>query len=150
MKGRKFKIWTAFVDRDREMADLTNYLDGEPNSILFLYGPKSSGKTTVLYHLCDELAGEKTYDIKFLNLRETFLESYEDFLQAFFKARNEAENSLRASTKRQYSLFGLFKLDAFTERMLKRKKEDPFLVMKVEFQKLVKKGLRVLLNRMYS
>ena len=145
MKGRKFKIWTAFIDRDREMADLTNYLEGEPNSILFLYGPKSSGKTTVLYRLYDELAEGKIYDIKFLNLRETFLDSYEDFLQAFFKVRNDRENSLKLSTKRQYSLFGLFKLDALTERMLKRKKEDPFLVMKVEFQKLVKKGRRPLI-----
>ena len=47
MKGREFRIRTAFIDRNREMADLRNYLKGEPNSILFLYGPKSSGKTTV-------------------------------------------------------------------------------------------------------
>ncbi len=145
MKGREFRIRTAFIDRNREMADLRNYLKGEPNSILFLYGPKSSGKTTVLYRLCDELAEDKSYDIKFLNLRETFLDSYEDFLQAFFKARDDRENSLKMSTKRQYSLFGLFKLDAFTERMLRRKREDPFLVMKMEFQKLVKKGRRPLI-----
>ena len=32
-------------------------------------------------------------------------------------------------------LFGLFKLDAFTEWMLRQKKENLFLVMKREFQR---------------
>jgi AAA+ ATPase superfamily predicted ATPase len=145
MEKRKFKIKTTFIDREQELRLLRNYLEAQPNSILFLYGPKSSGKTTLLYYLCDELAEDKNYEVKFLNLRETFLDSYEDFLQAFFKTRNNMGNSLKVSTKRQYSLFGLFKLDALTERMLKGKNEDPFVVMKVEFQKLVKKGRKPLI-----
>ncbi len=140
MEKREFKIKTTFINRELELRLVRNYLEAQPNSILFLYGPKSSGKTTLLYRLCDELADNKSYEVKFLNLRKTFLDSYEDFLQAFFKARNDTENNLKVSTKRQYSLFGLFKLDAITERMLKRKKEDPFLVMEREFQQLVKKG----------
>jgi len=145
MKKRKFKIKTTFIDREQELRLLRNYLEAQPNSILFLYGPKSSGKTTLLYRLCDELAEDKSYDVKFLNLRETFLDSYDDFLQAFFKTRSDRENGLNVSTKRQYSMFGLFKLDAVVERMLKGKNEDPFVVMKAEFQKLVKKGRRPLI-----
>ena len=145
MEKRKFKIKTTFIDREQELRLLRNYLEAQPNSILFLYGPKSSGKTTLLYRLCDELAEDKSCDVKFLNLRETFLDSYEDFLQAFFKTRNDRENGLKVSTKRQYSMFGLFKLDAVVERMLKGKKEDPFLIMEKEFQKLVKKGRKPLI-----
>lgn len=145
MEKRKFKIKTTFIDRKQELRLVRNYLEAQPNSILFLYGPKSSGKTTLLYYLCDELAGDKSYEVKFLNLREIFLDSYDDFLQTFFKVRNNAENNLKVSTKRQYSLFGLFKLDAITERMLKRKDEDPFIVMKMEFKKLVKKGRKPLI-----
>ena len=48
----------------------------------------------------------------------------------------------KPSTHRQYSLFGLFKLDAFTERMLRKKQEDPFLVMEREFQRLQKKNIQ--------
>jgi len=50
--------------------------------------------------------------------------------------------ALKTGTRRQYSLFGLFKLDAFTERMLKGKQEDPFLVMKQGFQRLQKKDIQ--------
>ncbi|MDL1967573.1 MAG: ATP-binding protein, partial [Deltaproteobacteria bacterium] len=145
MDKRKFKIKTTFIDREQELRLLHNYLEAQPNSILFFYGPKSSGKTTLLYRLCDEVEDDKNYEVKFLNLRETFLDSYKDFLQAFFKTRNDRENSLKVSTKRQYSMFGLFKLDAVVERMLKGKNEDPFAVMKVEFQKIIKKGRKPLI-----
>ncbi len=43
-----FKLDVAFIDRENEMAELRNYLESRPNSILFLYGPKSSGKTTLM------------------------------------------------------------------------------------------------------
>ena len=137
----RFKIDVTFINRGKEMAELRNYLEGRPNAILFLYGPKSSGKTTLMYRLFKQMEAEKRYKINFLNLREIFLTSYDDFIDAFFKSSN-AEKGLKTGTRRQYSLFGLFKLDAFTEKMLKKRQEDPFLVMKREFQRLVKKGIR--------
>ena len=136
----RFKIDVTFINRENEMAELRNYLEGRPNSILFLYGPKSSGKTTLMYQLFEQMEVEKRYEIKFLNLREIFLTSYDDFINAFFKSSN-SEKGLKTGTRRQYSLFGLFKLDAFTEKMLKKRQEDPFLIMKREFQRLVKKGI---------
>ena len=136
----RFKIDVTFINRENEMAELRNYLEGRPNSILFLYGPKSSGKTTLMYQLFEQMEVEKRYEINFLNLREIFLTSYDDFINAFFKSSN-SEKGLKTGTRRQYSLFGLFKLDAFTEKMLKKRQEDPFLIMKREFQRLVKKGI---------
>jgi len=50
-----FKIDIAFVNRTREIAELRNYLESAPNSILFLHGPKSSGKTTLMYRLFDQI-----------------------------------------------------------------------------------------------
>ncbi|MBL0699404.1 MAG: AAA family ATPase [Desulfosarcina sp.] len=138
---KQFKLDVAFINREREMAELLNYLESRPNSILFLYGPKSSGKTTLMYRLFEQIEQEKEYEINFLNLREIFLTSYDDFIDAFFKS-TEHENSLKSGIRRQYSLFGMFKLDAFTERMLKKRKEDPFLVMEREFQRLHKKNIQ--------
>ncbi len=123
------------------MAGLRNYLEGRPNSILFLYGPKSSGKTTLMYRLFEQIEKEKGYEINFLNLRKVFLTSYDDFIDAFFKSAVD-NNGMKTGIRRQYSLFGLFKLDAFTERMLKKRQEDPFLVMEREFQRLQKKNIR--------
>ncbi|OPX33420.1 MAG: hypothetical protein B1H11_12730 [Desulfobacteraceae bacterium 4484_190.1] len=70
-----------------------------------------------------------------------FLTTYDDFIDAFFKSSNSGDG-LKTGTRRQYSLFSLFKLDAFTEKMLKKRREDPFLVMKQEFQRLIKKGIQ--------
>ena len=36
-----------FWDREKERKWLKHYLLTEPNAILFVYGPKSSGKTTL-------------------------------------------------------------------------------------------------------
>ena len=137
----EYDIYVAFIDREREMAELSSYLRGEPNSILFMYGPKSSGKTTLMYRLFEHIEKEKGYDINFLNLRKIFLSLYDDFIDAFFKSAEQG-NGIKTGTHRQYSLFGIFKLDAFTERMLRQKKEDPFLVMEREFQRLQKKNIR--------
>ncbi|MFW8601975.1 ATP-binding protein [Desulfobacterota bacterium M19] len=135
------KMQIAFVNRQKEMQELRNYLYTPANSILFLHGPKSSGKTTLMYRLFEQIKEERDYEINFLNLREVFLTSYDDFIDTFFKsARND--NGLKTGTRRQYSLFGLFKLDAFTEKMLKKRQEDPFLVMKREFQRLQKKNIQ--------
>ena len=137
----RFKIDVTFINREKELAELRNYLEGRPNAILFLYGPKSSGKTTLMYRLFEQMEAEKSYKINFLNLRKVFLTSYDDFIDAFFKS-SVAEKGLKTGTRRQYSLFGFFKLDAFTEKMLKKRQEDPFLIMEREFQRLVKKGIR--------
>ncbi|MCD6271292.1 MAG: AAA family ATPase, partial [Deltaproteobacteria bacterium] len=137
----QFKIDISFINREREMTELRNYLEGQPNAILFLYGPKSSGKTTLMYRLFEQMEAEKKYKINFLNLREVFLTTYDDFIDAFFKSSSSG-NGLKTGTRRQYSLFGLFKLDAFTEKMLKKRQEDPFPVMKREFQRLLKKGIQ--------
>ncbi len=137
----EYDIRVAFINRKKEMLELRRYLSGEPNSILFLHGPKSSGKTTLMYRLFERIEKEKDYEINFLNLRKVFLTSYDDFIDAFFKSAGD-DNGLKTGIRRQYSLFGLFKLDAFTERMLKKRQEDPFLVMEREFQRLQKKDIR--------
>ena len=137
----EMKMQMVFVNRERETEELRNYLCTPANSILFLYGPKSSGKTTLMYRLFDQIRAGKDYEINFLNLREVFLTSYDDFIDAFFKSA-ESDNGLKTGIRRQYSLSGLFKLDAFTERMLKKRQEDPFLIMKREFQRLQKKNIQ--------
>ena len=37
-----------FYDREKELKYLKTYCQLEPNSILFVYGPKSSGKAKVM------------------------------------------------------------------------------------------------------
>ena len=94
-----------------------------------------------MYRLFEQIKQENAYEINFLNLRKVLLTSYDDFIDTFFKS-TEHGNGIKTGTRRQYSLFGLFKLDAFTEHMLHQKKEDPFLVMEREFQRLREKDIQ--------
>ena len=55
----RFKIDVTFINRGRWPS---NYLEGRPNSILFLYGPKSSGKTMLMYQLFEQMEAENRYD----------------------------------------------------------------------------------------
>lgn len=45
-----------FYNREKELNYLKNYVQLEPNSILFVYGPKSSGKSTVMLRVIEELS----------------------------------------------------------------------------------------------
>ncbi len=73
-----------FYNREKELHFLKTYVQLEPNSILFVYGPKSSGKSTVMRRVIKELEDS---DIVFFyyNLRKYATYSKEEFLRVFFE-----------------------------------------------------------------
>jgi AAA+ ATPase superfamily predicted ATPase len=84
---RGFKInggIMKFYNRERELQYLKTYCQLEPNSILFVYGPKSSGKSTVMRRVIKELEGS---DIVFFyyNLRKYATPTRDEFLRVFFE-----------------------------------------------------------------
>jgi len=127
----------AFVNRDVEIRYLKSWITEKPNSILFLYGPKSSGKTTLIYRLIEQNMSDGGYDIKHFNLRELLLLNYDSFLRAFF----EQKSSEQVKEIRQYDL-KVFKLSVETLKGLASRELDPFIVMKRELEKSNKKGRR--------
>jgi len=72
-----------FINRETEIKYLHNHFNSEPNSLLFLYGPKSSGKSTLLSKVVNELDTRK-YVINFLDLREMLIFDFNSFLDRFF------------------------------------------------------------------
>ncbi len=127
----------AFVNRENEIAYLQNWINAKPENILFLYGPKSSGKTTLIYRFIEHNLSAGQYDIKHFNLRELLLINYESFLRAFF----EVKSSEQVKETRQYDL-KVFKLSVETIKGLESRMLDPFIVMKRELEKITKKGKR--------
>ena len=127
----------AFVNREDELAYLETWISAKPENILFLYGPKSSGKTTLIYRFIDQNLSKGRYDIKHFNLRELLLVNYESFLQAFFEIKHREQ----VKETRQYDL-KVFKLSVETLKGLESKELDPFVVMKRELEKSNKKGKR--------
>ncbi|MBF0449936.1 MAG: ATP-binding protein [Candidatus Magnetomorum sp.] len=130
----------AFINRDKELNELLHWINGKANSILFVYGPKSSGKTTLLMKFIEKNLTNKQFSIKHFNLRKMLIANYSDFIQAFFETdySNATED---IKQKREYNL-KLFKLSKEIKKSLENKTLDPFVVMEKELLKIVKKGKR--------
>ncbi len=45
----EYKNEPAFINRQEEIGYLKEWIGERPKNILFFYGPKSSGKTTLIY-----------------------------------------------------------------------------------------------------
>ena len=139
-KLQPFTKEPAFVNRQDELAYLQSWISAKPENILFLYGPKSSGKTTLIYRFIEANLSNGRYDIKHFNLRKLLLVNYESFLRAFF----EMKTSEQVKETRQYDL-KVFKLSVETLKGLEAKELDPFVIMERELEKCNKKGKRPLI-----
>ena len=125
----------AFINRKNDIIFLQEWISEKPNQILFLYGPKSSGKTTLLYQLVTRLSSnKKQFEFKILNLREILINNYKDFIQIFFGVNTLQEKGDIKET-REYNT-KIFKLKVEVLKGIYSKELDPFKVMKRELEKL--------------
>ena len=136
----KYKQDVAFINRGRELAYLANFIDKRPNEILFLHGPKSSGKTTLLYRFFNKIQREQKLDVKLVNLREILIADYKDFLKVFFGI-DYGQSKEDVKEIREYDL-KIFKVKVEVLKGLDAGEIDPFSVMKQELQKLNSKNIK--------
>ena len=135
--------WTkrpAFINRKKELDFLKQWITEQPENILFLYGPKSSGKTTLIDKFIIENLTNSQWDVKHFNLREIFIINYKDFIQAFFEV-DYSRSKEDVKEKREYNL-KVFKLTTEVLKGLRSKELDPFVVMKKELIKQTAKEVR--------
>jgi len=137
-----YKKDVAFINREQELKFLQDYIDIRPESILFIHGPKSSGKTTLLYKFFEQIQKGQKLDVKFLDLRETFTSGYEDFIKTFFHVETRGEKKEKLASNINV---GFFKIDTSVEKKILEKRADPFKVMKAEFLNLTEKGIKPVL-----
>jgi len=75
-----------FLDREKEELFILNRLKSRPENILFIYGPKSSGKTTFIEYIVEEKLGkEKDFYVNYVNFRGYALVNYSSFLNIYFQ-----------------------------------------------------------------
>ncbi|MBI4648744.1 MAG: ATP-binding protein, partial [Bacteroidia bacterium] len=105
-----------FINRDAEIKYLNAHFESEPNSLLFLYGPKSSGKSTLLEKVINELDLKK-YIVNYINLRGVLIYNFKSFLDVFFQRniKNKAIDILEGITIN----LGFFNLNIDEEAILK-------------------------------
>ena len=137
-----------FWDREKEKKWLKRYLLTEPNAILFVYGPKSSGKTALLMEVIKELADQdeflKGYDVYWYDLRGIVVSSYEDVLNIFFE---DAESEALKEVEREFGIgipnVATFRVKRKVMEEIKRKEVDAFRYMERKIASKGKKGIIV-------
>jgi len=129
-----------FINRKNEISFLRSWIAETPKNVLFIFGPKSSGKTTLLSRFIDHNMPDSRYDIKHFNLRKIFIVNYQYFLQAFFGI-DYSKSKEDVKERRQYNL-KVFNLTVETLKGLEEKSLDPFAVMEKELQKRAAQGIR--------
>ena len=135
-KNYRFFRGYPFIDREEEIKFLNNWFTNIPNRVLFLYGPKSTGKTTLMEYVLENL--DKNYWVNYLNLRRTLIASYENFVYSFFEEEDKTEE-----LNRTYDL-KIFKLEAKTLKAVKSQSKNLFAELIRQFEKIKEQKIFVI------
>lgn len=136
----EYKNEPAFINRQEEISYLKTWIEERPNQILFFFGPKSSGKTTLIYKFVEGFLGDESkFSVKLFNLRKVLIVNYENFLQRFFTLEDPREKD--STQTRQYNL-KVFKLTVKMQQKIKDRQLDPFDVMEAELKELNSKEIK--------
>jgi len=132
-----------FWDREKEVRDLKAHIESEPNSILFVYGPKSSGKSTLVMKIMEDM--KKQVHSYFYDLRLMPISSYKDILAVFFRERGWKQKLKEAIPSIVSSAANYFEVDAKVIEDIFSLKLNPFEVMEGVIKSKEKKGKRVVI-----
>ena len=128
-----------FWDREKEKKWLKHYLLTEPNAILFVYGPKSSGKTTLLMKVVEELPEDK-FIYYWFDLRGKLLSSYKDVIDVFFLDEESYRELEEITEKVEGGIMSFFKVSVKRKEKIERRKIDAFEYMERVLKKHVQEG----------
>jgi len=129
-----------FINRDKEINFFLNYFKNRPERVLWVYGPKSTGKTTLIEYILENRLDSKEYNINYLNFRRMLINSFDSFIDSFLEEQDEVETQLN----RNYNLFGLFKLEAKTLKKIKENRKNLFNYLLEEFSKEKRKNIFII------
>ena len=129
-----------FVNRKEEQKYIKDYLTKSgPASILFVYWPKSSGKTTLITKVLDELPD--SYIVSNINFRWYSLVNYDSFVTIMFQEAEKIDKSWKVrledirkdytEKKKSFKLwfYRFFQRSREEINKIKNKEYDPFVLM---------------------
>ncbi len=140
-----------FINMEEAIGFLKDWIACTPKEILWLYGPKSCGKTTLIEYVIENELFEDfwvmkprgDYWIRYVNLRRKLISSYDTFLDAFIASKEEAQKKEEAMSAR-ISL-GIFELKANILNAVRERKKDLFDVLIDELTNISKGKTPVLI-----
>ncbi len=135
------------IDREKEIEFLRGWFDKVPKEILWLYGPKSSGKTTLIEYVIENELFEDFWGLKYrgnfwvryINLRGYLITSYKSFLEAFIKPEGEGSKRLREEERLDARMaLGIFEIKASILNKVRERHRDLFNVLISEIQRIAR------------
>ena len=125
-----------FINRKKETSDINKYLSSKPNNVLFVYGPKSTGKSTLLNKIVNNLDTKK-YAINYLSLRGVIIYNFKTFLNVFFpKSLKGKVKDILDGVRFNSGFFGV----SFEEESLLE--ENAFKIMEDKIISARKRGIK--------
>ena len=125
-----------FINRKKEIKDIEAYLSNSPGSTLFVYGPKSTGKSTLLNKIVNDLDSKK-YTVNYLDLRGVVIYNFKTFLDVFF------QKSKKQKAKELISGFtlnmGFFQVGIDDHEVLEK---NAFKIMEEQIRDAKEKGIQ--------
>ena len=111
---------------------------------MWIYGPKSTGKTTLIEYVIEEklLKGKKfwkdsNYWVKYINLRRKFITNYDSFLYAILEITEENESE---AINKEYEInLKIIKINRKVMDRVRKREIDFFDVLINEIKKISKK-----------
>ncbi|AIJ04861.1 ATPase [Methanocaldococcus bathoardescens] len=77
-----------FFNREKEINEILSILEGEPNSIYFIYGSINSGKTTLIKHIIENKLTDD-YKVFYINFRTYLISEKREFIEAIFTTKKD-------------------------------------------------------------
>ena len=135
------------IDRVEEIEFFKEWFEGVPKEILWVYGPKSTGKTTLIEYIVEnelfddfKLFKSKKYNVKYINFRQKLFGGYESFLNSMlFVDDGELDKDFVMSLS-----LGVFKVDYKTHKKIKNKEMDLFDTLFKQFKESPKKNILII------
>jgi len=132
-----------FINRDRECEFFLDYFKKEPQRVLWVYGPKSTGKTTLMEYIIENyLLNDPNYNIKYINFRGKMIANYDNFIDAFIKP--EGDTSFFKDLKLTVDL-KFIKIDSKLYERIKKREYDFFEAMEDQFLDFSKNRKNILI-----
>ncbi len=131
-----------FIDRENEIEYLKSWFKNTPDEILWLFGPKSTGKTTLIEYVVENyLLKSSEYNVKYINFRGKMVGNYDNFISSFIRPDDKQflkDIDLSIDLK-------VIKINSKLYEKIKKKEYDFFEAMEDQFLKLSKNRKNILI-----
>ncbi len=151
MKIEEFR-GDELINRSNEIEFFKDYFKNVPQRILWVYGPKSSGKTTLIEYVIERvlmrdfgLFKASDYWVKYINFRGLLVTNYDNFISSFFEEveDDEIDDFSEGEIEGEINL-GVIRIKSKLFNQLSQNKKNLFNQLILNLQKIKKKKIIII------